>query len=130
MIVPDASVVIEVLLRTSTGEVARDRLLAPGVSLHAPGIIDLEVAQVLRRLEARGEISTPRALAALSTFAAIRMARYHHELTLGRIWELRKNLTAYDAAYVTLAEALGATLLTCDRSIAGAPGIRADIVVC
>jgi predicted nucleic acid-binding protein len=129
VIVPDASVVIEMLLRTDAGEAARGQLLADGETLHAPHLIDLEVAHVLRRLEARREIPAARALQALETFAALRLARYSHEPMLGRIWELRKNLTAYDAAYVALAEGLGATLITCDARIARVPGIRAGVVV-
>jgi len=84
---------------------------------------------VLRRLEARRKLSPRRADLALSTFAGIRLSRYPHERMLPRIWELRKDLTAYDAAYVALAEALHAPLLTCDRSLAGIPGARAAVEV-
>ncbi|MEN8150435.1 MAG: type II toxin-antitoxin system VapC family toxin [Planctomycetota bacterium] len=129
MIVPDASAVIEVLLRTDTGRALEDRLFAPEETLHAPELIDLEVVQVLRRLESRGELSARRAFLAIETFTDFRIVRYAHEPMLGRIWELRKNLTAYDAAYVALAEALDAPLLTCDGSLASAPGIRARIIV-
>lgn len=130
MIVTDASVLIEVLLRTETGVAAAGVLFSSGESLHAPHLVDLEVAQVLRRLEARGEVKARRAADALAVFADLRLARYPHEPMLSRIWELRKNLTAYDAAYVALAEALDAPLLTCDRSLASAPGIRAEIRIC
>lgn len=129
MIVTDASAVLEVLLRTPAGETIGEDLLAPGETLHAPHLIDLEVTHVLRRLEVRGELAPRRALLALKTFAAIRLSRYPHEMLLPRIWELRKNLTAYDAAYIALAEVLDAPLFTCDRSLASVPGVRAEVRV-
>ena len=98
-------------------------------SLHAPHLIDLEVAQVLRRYVSRGEMYPDRARMALDLFARFPITRYSHEPLLPRIWELRSNLTAYDAAYVALAEGLGATMLTCDERLARAPGNRATIEV-
>ena len=129
MIVTDASAVIELLLRTKAGDAIGACLFAEGEPLHAPHLIDLEVAHVLRRLEARRELSPRRAVLALETFAAIKLSRYPHERMLPRIWELRRNLTAYDAAYIALAEALNAPLLTCDRSLKRVPGIRAEVRV-
>jgi predicted nucleic acid-binding protein len=124
VIVADASAILEVLLRTSAGAVAETRLLRRGETIHAPALIDLEVAQVLRRYVARGEMTPARARAAIDTMAAFPVERYVHDALLLRIWELRVNLTAYDAAYVALAEGLGVPLLTCDARLANAPGIR------
>ena len=100
-----------------------------GETLHAPHLLDLEVLQVLRRYAAAGEISAERAREALDDLAAFRLRRWAHEPLTLRIWDLRQNLTAYDAAYVALAEALGAPLLTRDRRLASAPGIRARVEV-
>ena len=127
MIVADASTVLEVLLRSDLGRAAEARLFQPGETIHAPALIDVEVAQVLRRYVARGQLAAPRARASVAIAAAFPMRRYTHEPLLQRIWELRENLTAYDAAYVALAEALRAPLLTCDARLARAPGTRASI---
>ena len=129
MIVPDASVVIELLLRTSAASRIEDRLLDPRETLHAPHLLDLEVAQVLRRYVARGEMRPERARIALDLFGKFPISRYSHEPLLSRIWSLRHNLTAYDAAYVALSEGLRATLLTRDKGIADASGHRADVEV-
>jgi predicted nucleic acid-binding protein len=126
MIVLDASVAIDYLLRIDWEPIAQ-RLLAVGESWHAPHLLDLEVAQVLRRYAAGGELSAARGRQALEDLAVLPIARYGHEPLLARIWQLRPNLTAYDAAYVALAEALEAPLLTRDRRLAGAPGHRAAV---
>lgn len=122
MIVIDASVVIEVLLQTNDGVVIGERLLNRRESLHAPHLIDVEVAQVLRRYVLRGELYPERARQALDVLAEFPLTRYAHEPLLGRMWALRDNLTAYDAAYVALAEGLRAPLMTRDRRLAAAPG--------
>jgi predicted nucleic acid-binding protein len=127
VIVVDASAVLEVLLRTPAASSVEERLFAPGETLHAPHLIDLEVAQVLRRYAAAGEIAPERGRIALADFVDFPINRYPHTILLPRIWELRDGLTAYDAAYVTLAEALDAPLLTRDRKLAGAAGHRARI---
>jgi len=127
VIVADASAVLELLLRTDTGRDVEARLLRRGETIHAPALIDLEVAQVLRRYVARGELTAARAKLSLDTLALFPMERYTHEPLIDRIWPLRDNLTAYDAAYVALAEGLRAPLLTCDAKLAGAPGIRTTI---
>ena len=125
MIVLDASFLVEVLLsRPSVGHFA-NRLRDPREALHAPHIIDLEVAQVLRRYQATREMSTQHAREALQLLALMPLERHAHWPFLDRIWELRRNVTAYDAAYVALAEALEAPLLTCDRALASAPGHHA-----
>ncbi|MFN2565152.1 MAG: type II toxin-antitoxin system VapC family toxin [Gemmatimonadaceae bacterium] len=127
MIVTDASVILELLLRTSAAEAIEARVLDAGETLHAPHLLDVEVAQVLRRYAARGEISAARGRLTLGLLARLPIARYAHEPLLPRVWALRANMTAYDAAYVALAEALGATLLTRDERLASAPGTRAKI---
>jgi predicted nucleic acid-binding protein len=127
VIVADASAVLELLLRTPTGSIVETRLLRRGESVHAPALVDLEVAQVLRRYVTRGEMTLLRGKAAIDIMLAFPIQRYSHDALLARIWELRDNLTAYDAAYVALAEGLRAPLLTCDARLANAPGIRAVV---
>jgi predicted nucleic acid-binding protein len=129
VIVLDASVVLEVLLHTPVGRRVASRILDERRSLHAPHVLDLEVTQVLRRYERAGDLSLSRARAALDDLAGFALRRYPHDLLLRRIWELRANLTAYDAAYVALAEHLGAVLLTRDGRLAAAPGHRASVEV-
>jgi len=127
VIVLDASVLIEVLLQTDDGIAAADRILTPNETLHAPHLIDIEVAQVLRRFVLRGDVKAERAQQALEVMAEFPLTRYDHEPLLGRIWELRENLTAYDAAYVALAEGLDATLVTRDRKLAAVPVLRGAV---
>ena len=127
MIVADASTIIEVLLRSEAGLVAEQRLLRRGETIHSPALVDVEVAQVLRRYVLRGDLSASWARAAIGLLSGFPMERYGHEPLLPRIWELRDNLTAYDAAYVALAEGLRAPLITCDARLANASGIRASI---
>ncbi|MEO8340013.1 MAG: type II toxin-antitoxin system VapC family toxin [Nitrospirota bacterium] len=127
MIVVDASVVIEVLLNTPAGIQMADQFFDPDETLHAPHLLDVEVAQVLRRYARTGELDAARGLQALEDLVDFPLTRYPHDLFLFRIWELRHNVTAYDAAYIALAEALGALLLTRDAALASAPGNRARI---
>lgn len=127
MIVVDASILLEILLRTSVGVVAEERTLGSGETLHAPYLLDVEVAQVLRRYAVARQVTVERCRAALNDLAAFKVQRYPHEFLLPRIWELRNNLSAYDAAYVALAEELDAVLLTHDRRLAAAPVHRARI---
>lgn len=129
MIVLDASAAIEVLLGSSAGAPLADRLLAPDSSLHAPHLLDLEVAQALRKLTFRGGLPPERARQALQDLTNWPIDRYPHEILLSRVWALRENLTAYDAAYVALAEILGATLLTRDARISRASGHSARVEV-
>jgi predicted nucleic acid-binding protein len=127
VIVLDASVVIEIL-RPSPIQQTLDRRFSSGeVSLHAPHLLALEVAQGLRRLVARSAITAHRGTLALRRLADLSLITHDHDLLLDRVWELRDNLTAYDAVYVALAEALDAPLLTCDARMASAPGHRARI---
>jgi predicted nucleic acid-binding protein len=127
VIVVDASAVIEVLLRSERAARIEERILSAGETLHAPHILDLEVAQVLRRYCASGEIEPERAEEAMDDLAAFPITRYPHNLFLRRIWELRDNMTAYDAIYVALAQALSVPLVTCDARLASAPGHSAEI---
>jgi len=127
VIVVDASALLEALLRTPAAEAVEARLFLPGRTLHAPHLIDVEIAQVLRRYTANGDIDSARGLLALADLADFPIERYPHDLLLPRIWDLRNNLTAYDAAYVVLAKALGAPLLTRDRRLAAAVGNRVEI---
>ena len=129
MIVVDASALLEVLLRTGAAAAVEAILFAPGESLHAPHLIDIEIAQVLRRYAAGGEIDAGRGAAALEDLAAMPLTRYPHDVLLSRVWTLRHNLTAYDAAYVALAEALDAPLLTRYRRVAGASGHGARVLL-
>ena len=129
MIVLDASAVIELLLCTPNGHRVAERIASPKQSLHAPHLIDVEVAQVLRRYEATGVLASERAEEALADLADLGLRRYPHDIFLSRVWELRKNLTAYDATYLALAEALDAPLLTLDGRLSKAPGHRARVEV-
>jgi predicted nucleic acid-binding protein len=129
MIVVDASAVLETLLRTPSAEAVERRLFDPSETLHAPYLLDVEVAQVLRRYAANGEIDGERGRMALADLADFPLNRYPHEFLLPRIWDLRQNLTAHDAVYVALAEALDAPLLIRDRRLATAPGHRARVEV-
>ncbi len=130
MIVLDASAAVEWLLQTSTGARVGRRILSSRDTLHAPHLLDVEVAQVFRRKVATGEVATSRAEEALQDLLDLRIRRYPHFLFLRRVWELRDNLTAYDALYVALAEALDATLVTCDGKFAAASrhGARVEVV--
>jgi predicted nucleic acid-binding protein len=127
LIVIDASAVLELLLRTEKGRKVEDRAFAPDEHLHAPHLMDIEVTQALRRLTLLNEITPTRARTALGDYAAILIKRSPHYDFLSRIWDLRDSVTAYDAAYVILAEALAAPLLTCDGKLARAHGHRAKI---
>jgi predicted nucleic acid-binding protein len=106
-----------------------DRLLTPGSIVHAPHLVDVELAHALRRLTHAGISSPARSTQALAALGALRLRRWSHAPMLPRIWELRENLSAYDAAYVALAESLAAPLVTRDAKLAGAAGIRARVEV-
>ncbi|MBW3563177.1 MAG: type II toxin-antitoxin system VapC family toxin [Acidobacteria bacterium] len=129
MIVIDASAVLEVLLRTSMAEEVESLIFVDDETLHAPHLIDLEVTQVLRRYQINGRLDDARGFEAISDFRAFSIERYPHDLFLGRIWALRRSLTAYDAAYVALAETLDATLVTCDARLAASSGHEAEITL-
>jgi predicted nucleic acid-binding protein len=126
VIVLDASATIDWLLQTAIGQQIEKRIYAHNESLHAPHLLDLEVAQVLRRLVREGTVSARRADQAIEDLLDLRITRYPHFALLSRIWPLRHNLSAYDAAYVVLAEQLQASLLTRDRRLASATGHSAQ----
>lgn len=127
MIVLDASVALAVILRGPEARTAEARIFDSGESLNAPHLIDVEVMQVLRRFALAGIASASRCETARADFALFPLVRHPHHRLLARVWQFRSNLTAYDATYVALAEALGATLLTADRRLANAPGVRAPV---
>lgn len=129
MIVIDASALIELLLGTDIGNEIADRIDDPSLSLHVPHLADVEVVQVLRRLVRSGEFDARRAAEAIADLRDLDLERHPHEPLLDRVWLLRENLTAYDAVYVALAEALGTKLLTCDKRIAGVPGLSRRVEV-
>lgn len=128
MLVVDASVLAVALLDDGPdGERLRGRLR--GEDLAAPSLIDLEVVSVWRGLVRGGQAEPDRVAFALDDLRALPLQRVDHTPLVVRCWELRENLTIYDASYVALAEALQAPLLTGDRRIARAPGPRCSIEV-
>ena len=129
MIVLDASAAVELLLGTVRGEAVRRRIGQPDETLHAPHLLDIEVAQVLRRLQRVGVLGVERAAEAIDDLIEYPLRRYPHDVLLPRVWDLRGAVTAYDAVYIALAEVLDAPLLTFDRALATAPGHRARVEV-
>ena len=127
MIVLDASAVIELLLNTQRGARVAERIADPAESLHAPHLLGVEVAQVLRRYATSAVISGPVGKVALTDLDDLDVELYEHEPLLDRVWELRDNVTAYDAVYLALAEVLDAPLVTFDRKLAVAPGHAAVV---
>jgi predicted nucleic acid-binding protein len=127
VIVVDASAVVDLLLVTAAAPQLADRLLRTGVSLHAPHLLDVEVIQAIRRYALSGEIPARRGEEAVSDLLDLPIHRHPHDLLAPRIWELRRSVTAYDAAYVALAEALDAPLVTRDGKLARSHGHRARI---
>jgi predicted nucleic acid-binding protein len=125
VIVLDASAVIELIL--GTGAKIAARIARPGETLHAPHLVDVEVAHVLRRLQLAGEHEEERGLQALDDLSDLDLERYSHVEFLPRVWELHHNVTAYDAVYIALAEALRAPLLTLDEKLARSGGHRARV---
>jgi predicted nucleic acid-binding protein len=128
VIVVDASALLEVLLRTALAPTLEARLFG-GETLHAPHLLDVEIAQVIRRYERNGALTAARGREALDDLADLRIERYPHHPFLARIWSLRANASAYDASYLALAEVLGVPLLTTDRRLAGVPGHAARVEV-
>jgi predicted nucleic acid-binding protein len=127
LIVLDASALLEILLRTPLAERLMDRALETSERIHAPHLLDVEVTQVLRRLVERKEVPVDRAEQALEDLARLVIERHEHQSLVGRVWQLRDSISAYDGVYVALAEALDAPLLTCDVKLADAHGHRATI---
>jgi predicted nucleic acid-binding protein len=127
MIVLDASAAIDWLLRTPAGQRIEQRIYARQDTLHTVHLLDVEFLHVLRRLVREGSLPPARAEQALEDLLALRITRHAPALLVRRIWRLRQNLTAYDAAYVALAEELRAPLITRDRRIAAASGHTAGV---
>ena len=124
MIVLDASALVELLLNTAAGRTIATRIADPALSLHVPHLADIEVTQALRRYVNDGDLEAADAAIALADLRALDLERHAHEPLLDRVWALRHHLSAYDAVYVALAEALDTVLLTCDGRLARAPGTR------
>jgi predicted nucleic acid-binding protein len=127
VIVVDASAMLEFLLQTPLGTRVEARLFRDGEEFHSPHLVDVEVTQGLRRLVRSGEVTAARAAEAIADLVDLDLQRHAHLDFLTRAWQLRENVTAYDAMYVALAEALDATVITCDVPLAKAPGHRARI---
>lgn len=129
MIVADASVVVSALLSTAgAGAQARERLrLDP--DLHVPHLLDVEVTAALRRRVRLGQTDVDVATEVLADLADLAAVRWDHEPLLRRVWELRENVSPYDAVYVVLAEMLSAALITSDARLARAPGLRCTVQV-
>jgi predicted nucleic acid-binding protein len=128
LIVLDASAAVSIFLNIGPQAARiRQRIVQPEEALHVPHLFDVEVLHVLRRHSLSGALSESRGRLALRRLSSTRLTRYPHALFVRRIWELRHDLTAYDAAYVALAETLDAPLLTTDRQLAQVPGIRAKV---
>jgi predicted nucleic acid-binding protein len=129
VIVVDASALLEFLLQTQLGTRVEARLFRDRDEIHSPHLVDVEVTQGLRRLVRAGEVSPDRAADAIADLVDLDLHRHAHLDFLTRAWKLRENITAYDAMYVALAEALDAPIVTCDTPLAKAPGHRARIEV-
>jgi len=126
----DASAVVEWLLGSERGEAVGTQLLDDSDgAFFAPDLLDVEVVQAFRRLAQSGAVSDVRATGAVELLQALPVERPSAAILVPRIWALRNNLSAYDAAYVALAEALDCALLTCDARIADAPGHGAKVRV-
>lgn len=129
MIVVDASVLVDALVGAdAAADEARSRL-ASDRDLHVPHLVDMEVASSIRGLRIANVIDETRAVSAIDDLQQLDLSRYPHGPLLRRVWELHRNLTAYDAVYVALAEALETVLVTCDARIARASGLRCNVQV-
>lgn len=123
----DASAYAEALTSaTSLGVAARHELADPR-RWHAPAILPAEVTSALRRLALGGHLSETQAIRAQRRLAQTRLLLHDFAPYAQRVWELRHHLTVYDAWYVAVAESLGTSLLTTDRRLADAPGVRCDV---
>jgi predicted nucleic acid-binding protein len=126
MLVVDTSAVLAALLNPS--HPVRAVLVDDG-DLHSPHLLDVEFAHALARLVRRQLLTDEQADGVRRDFDDLLIVRYPHQPMADRIWELRHNLSAYDAAFVALAELLTAPLVTCDEKLAGAPGHDASVML-
>jgi predicted nucleic acid-binding protein len=126
LIVLDGSAAVHYLVGGEAAAWVKERLLAEP-DVHAPHLLDVEVANALRRLVRLGRLTARAAHAGLADLVDLDVVRYPHTMLLARVWSLRANLNAYDASYVALAEILDATLVTADARLARAPGVRARV---
>jgi predicted nucleic acid-binding protein len=129
LIVIDASVVVDLLLGAKAAVRIADRILVPGETLHAPHLLDVEVAQVLRRHLLAADLDGRRGALALADLVELPIHRHPHGVLLQRAWELKRSISANDAMYLALAEALAAPLLTRDARLARSHGHRAVVEV-
>ena len=127
MIVVDASVIVEMLLRTQAGIRVEPRIQTMTSTVHSPHLLDAEVAHVVRRYTLAADIDAERGAEMVGILRDLVIHRHDHRPLLGRVWELRHSVGAYDALYVALAEALDAPLLTADGRLATAHGHRAEV---
>lgn len=126
MLVVDTSAVLAALAARPPDPALIKRLADDG-DLHAPHLIDIEILNALRGLVRGGRLSEDRAQDVRTDVEDLAISRYGHQPLGDRVWALRDNLTAYDAAFVALAEALEVPLITCDARLANAPGVRAEL---
>jgi predicted nucleic acid-binding protein len=128
-VVADASAIFDLLKNTHLAPALRARLLREDVLLYAPALVDVEVLQTVRRYLLRGQMDLDQAEGILESYATLDIVRFAHDILFFRIWELRDNFTAYDAAYVALAEGLKLPLITLDARLAKAapPTIRVEL---
>lgn len=124
----DASVVIDLLARFRPQPI-EELLWAPGTVMAAPELIDIEVLNALRKLEQSGAVPASRSAELPTLMRGLRIRKYRHTSLIDGIWALRNNVTAYDAAYVTLARVLNTTLVTRDKRLAKAPDLDIPVVM-
>ena len=129
MIVVDASAAVTMFLNLRPSAARVRARLGQTEEVHVPHLFDVEVLHALRRHSLRGDLSREQSRLILGLLREMKAVRYPHAPLIARIWDLRGNLTAYDAAYVALAETLDAPLVTTDARLAQAPGIRAAVEV-
>jgi predicted nucleic acid-binding protein len=123
----DASVVVAMLLDSGPdGRWASGEMM--GAELFAPTLLPYECSNIIRRHELSGAVSADQGAQAHADLLDLAVALWPYELLGSRVWELRHNVSSYDAAYVALAEALTAPLLTLDRRIKGAPGLECVVL--
>lgn len=127
MIVLDASVVVELLTNSALADAIRDELSGRDESFLVPDLLDVEVVSAIRKLAAGRQIDAYRTREFIAGLLALRAERYSHTPLVERMWELRHNFTAYDAAYIALAEATKSVLYTCDEKLRS--GHRARVVL-